>query len=124
MNDRRAKPSPRNGNRLPIGAHRANTGGKKGRSGRIPNAIRLECQDAVLSTALPKMIRYLKAKGKGPADPGWRWCAERILDRGFGKAPRAVDEDGQGETVRIKLEREKALRDRLLRRLARIASHS
>ena len=123
MSDRRAKPSPRNGNRLPVGAHRANTGGKKGRSGRIPNATRLQCQDAVLSTGLPKMVRYLKAKGKGPDDPGWRWCMERLMDRGFGKVPRAVEEDG-GETIRIKLERAKALRDRMLRRLARIDSRS
>ena len=124
MSNKRAKPSPRNGNRLPIGAHRANTGGKKGRSGRIPNAIRVECQDTVLSTALPKMIRYLKAKGKGPADPGWRWCAERVLERGFGKVPRAVDDDGQAETVRIRLEREEAVRAAILCRLARIASRS
>ncbi len=122
MSNRRAKPSPRNGNRLPVGAHRANTGGKKGRSGRIPNATRLQCQDAVLSTGLPKMVRYLKAKGKGPDDPGWRWCMERLLDRGFGKVPRAVEEDAQGETIRIKLERAKAARATILRTLVRIAS--
>ncbi len=124
MSDRRAKPSPRNGNRLPIGAHRANTGGKKGRSGRIPNATRLQCQDAVLSTGLPKMIRYLKAKGKGPDDPGWRWCVERLLDRGFGKVPRAVEEDGQGETIQIKRARANAARATIRRTLARIAARS
>jgi hypothetical protein len=35
-----AKPSGRNGNRLPLGAHPGNTGGKKGRSGRKPNAFK------------------------------------------------------------------------------------
>ena len=49
---------------------------------------------------------------------------ERLLDRGFGKVPRAVEEDGQGETIRIKLERETALRERMLQRLTSIASRS
>ena len=44
-----AKPSPRNGNRLPLGAHPGNTGGKKGRSGRKPDAfkdfVRAEIRD-------------------------------------------------------------------------------
>ena len=35
-----AKPSGRNGNVLPVGAHPGNTGGKKGRSGRKPNAFK------------------------------------------------------------------------------------
>ena len=35
-----AKPSPRNGNALPVGAHEGNTGGKKGRSGRKTNEFR------------------------------------------------------------------------------------
>lgn len=35
-----AKPSPRNGNRLPLGNHPGNTGGKKGRSGRKPLAFK------------------------------------------------------------------------------------
>jgi predicted RNA-binding protein YlqC (UPF0109 family) len=35
-----AKPSPRSGVSLPVGAHPGNTGGRKGRSGRPPNAFR------------------------------------------------------------------------------------
>lgn len=35
-----AKPSPRSGVSLPVGAHPGNTGGKKGRSGRLPSMIR------------------------------------------------------------------------------------
>jgi len=35
-----AKPSPRSGVALPLGAHAKNTGGKKGRSGRPPNDLR------------------------------------------------------------------------------------
>lgn len=35
-----AKPSPRSGYALPVGNHPGNTGGKKGRSGRKPNAFK------------------------------------------------------------------------------------
>lgn len=35
-----ARPSPRNGVQLPVGAHPGNTGGKAGRSGRKPDAFR------------------------------------------------------------------------------------
>lgn len=34
-----APPSPRSGHRLPVGNHPGNTGGKKGRSGRKPEAF-------------------------------------------------------------------------------------
>lgn len=34
------KPSPRSGYALPVGNHPGNTGGKKGRSGRKPNAFK------------------------------------------------------------------------------------
>jgi len=42
-----AKPSGRNGNRLPLGNHAGNTGGKKGRSGRKPWAFRDEMRRAL-----------------------------------------------------------------------------
>lgn len=42
---RYAPPSPRNGNRLPIGAHPGNTGGKRKRSGRKPDAFRRALED-------------------------------------------------------------------------------
>ncbi len=35
--------SPLNGAEIPLGAHPRNTGGKKGRSGRPPSAIRERC---------------------------------------------------------------------------------
>ena len=36
--------SPLNGAEIPLGAHSRNSGGKKGRSGRPPSAIRIRCQ--------------------------------------------------------------------------------
>lgn len=44
---RLAKPSGRNGNQLPVGAHPGNTGGKKGRSGRTPEDIRRRLRDSL-----------------------------------------------------------------------------
>jgi hypothetical protein len=44
-----AKPSGRNGNRLPLGAHPGNTGGKPGRSGRPPKAFKKFCREAAKS---------------------------------------------------------------------------
>ncbi len=37
---RRSAPSPLTGATLPLGAHPGNTGGKKGRSGRLPSIVR------------------------------------------------------------------------------------
>lgn len=47
-----AKPSPRNGNQLPLGNHPGNTGGKKGRSGRKPNTFLTKCLAASEDPAL------------------------------------------------------------------------
>jgi hypothetical protein len=41
-----AKPSPVNGVALPVGAHSHNTGGKPGRSGRPPSAVREAMREA------------------------------------------------------------------------------
>jgi hypothetical protein len=41
-----AKPSPRSGVALPVGAHAANTGGKPGRSGRLPSVVREAMREA------------------------------------------------------------------------------
>lgn len=66
-----APPSPRNGYRLPLGAHPKNTGGKKGRSGRKPDAFKRaleEVRDAkglrVLEAILDGSLEY----GALPAD--------------------------------------------------------
>lgn len=40
MTGKTAPPSPLNGVSLPVGAHPGNTGGKRGRSGRTPNAFK------------------------------------------------------------------------------------
>jgi len=58
--------------RLPAGTHPGNTGGKKGRSGRIPNELKLSAQDVGFQYIFPKLERYLKRTNKGPAGAGRR----------------------------------------------------
>ena len=95
--------------------------GKKGRSGRVPTEIKVDCQEAVFSIALPKIIRYLSATRKGPSDAGWRWAVDRLFDRGFGRVPLPITGDDEGDPIAVRVERAAALKGRLLERLARIA---
>lgn len=94
--------------------------GKKGRSGRIPNELKLECQDAVFSFGLRKVINYVKAPKKTASDAGFRWALDTLLERGFGKVPLPITGDSEGDPIAVKMERAKALKSRLLERLARI----
>ena len=95
--------------------------GRKGRSGRVPTEIKVDCQEAVFSIALPKIIRYLSATRKGPSDAGWRWAVDRLFDRGFGRVPLPITGDDEGDPIAVRVERAAALKGRLLERLARIA---
>jgi len=96
--------------------------GKKGRSGRTPNAVKADCQEAVFSYVLPKLVNYIKAPKKTASDPGWRWAVDTILDRGFGRVPLPITGDEEGDPIAVRVERAAALRSRLLERLDRIAS--
>jgi hypothetical protein len=52
-----AKPSPRNGQALPLGDHPANTGGKPGRSGRPSKAFKAWIADVQRDPAAQNAIR-------------------------------------------------------------------
>jgi len=54
---RYAPPSGRNGNRLPLGAHPLNTGGKKGRSGRISTKLGLFLKELRESEDFHEVLR-------------------------------------------------------------------
>lgn len=56
-----AKPSPRSGYALPVGAHPGNTGGKKGRSGRKPNNF-IEWCKAVTADETVQAVNLARAK--------------------------------------------------------------
>ena len=56
-----ARPSPRSGVSLPVGAHPWNTGGKKGRSGRKPNNF-VEWCDSVTKDETVRAVNLARAK--------------------------------------------------------------
>ncbi len=85
----------RNGNKMPVGAHPGNTGGKPGRSGRKPIWFIGECEGLADEVVLPKIRDYLQEKL--PDDAGWRWAAELVVGYAKGKVPQHItlanDED-------------------------------
>lgn len=54
---RLAPPSPNGGARLPLGNHPGNTGGKPGRSGRLPNAFKQFCRDLAASKEYQEALK-------------------------------------------------------------------
>lgn len=72
-----AKPSPRNGNVLPLGNHPGNTGGKPGRSGRP----RLEWKDAFAELRKdPDVQSAIERAAKDEKSRGFR-SALAVLER-------------------------------------------
>lgn len=51
-------------------------------AGRPPNALLAACQAVVLGE-LPRLTTYVAKHG--PADVGYRWALDRLLERGWGK---------------------------------------
>lgn len=83
-----AKPSGRNGNVLPVGAHPGNTGGKPGRSGRRPFAITLAAQELVDKHDLLNVAVKIAV---GPSKDTDRLAAIRLLvEYGYGRAPQHI----------------------------------
>jgi hypothetical protein len=106
--------SPLSGAAIPLGAHPGNTGGKKGRSGRLPSKVREACR-----LAFHQRLKVLKQI----ADNEHEDAADRI---------RAVDTLGKYGGIQ-KIEHTGAddgpiqvnvveLRERIAGRLARLAS--
>lgn len=84
-----ARPSPKNGNRLPLGAHPGNTGGKKGRSGPKSLDFYVQCQGAVDNHVLPKVIAVVKERspvGKKGQPDGAYWAAANFLAK-YARSP-------------------------------------
>ncbi len=88
----------------------------------MPSEVKVDCQETVFVIALPKIVRYLRRRGKTADDPGWRWAVDLLFDRGFGRVPLPITGDEEGDPIAVKVERAKALKGRLLERLARIAA--
>lgn len=79
-----------------------NSGGKAGRSGRKPHAFVEACGRIVDNVVLPKVRSYLAAHS--PADAGWRWCADKLMDYGKGKPAQVIQHAGaEGGPMRFTL---------------------
>jgi hypothetical protein len=91
-----AKPSPRSGVRLPLGAHPGNTGGKKGRSGRRPQNVVLRA-----ATIVERRIHVLDDIAKDGAKDENRIRAIETAAK-IGKLIGAEQVEHSGEvTVRV-----------------------
>jgi hypothetical protein len=83
-----AKPSPRSGVALPLGAHPGNTGGKKGRSGRPPNWLKDFCDDML---ADPKCQSAVRTILRNPDHSAFATMWKAAGDRAHGKPDQKVD---------------------------------
>lgn len=97
-----ARPSPRSGVRLPLGAHPGNTGGKKGRSGRKPEAFtnflaRLR-QD-------PRLHQAIEAAAMDATSAGFKSALKVLTDYDDAKPAEKRELSGKLE-VRVKISRE------------------
>ncbi len=80
--------SPRSGSEIPTGAHPGNTGGKKGRSGRKPEAFKAMCQ----ALASSKEVRANAAKILRNADhPLFIGALKWASENGYGRPAQTVD---------------------------------
>lgn len=77
-----AKPSPRSGVALPLGAHPGNTGGKPGRSGRKSDAFLSKCIAAIEDAEL-----WAEARKRNPVS-----VLQLAAEYTKSKAPTKVDQ--------------------------------
>ena len=102
-----AKPAPNPGWFRKGADPRRAKGGKKAHIGRPTIELYQKCRGMTFETILPKLKAYIEAGDHDPDDPGFRWAAERIMDRGFGKPTQQVDVaavDAEGERKVFTLE--------------------
>jgi sarcosine oxidase gamma subunit len=90
-----AKPSPINGNRLPVGAHPGNTGGKKGRSGRKPDEFKAMMRAMVSHAQAAEALQNILRDASHPQFvQAYRMAAEF----GYGKAQQHIEHTGEVKT--------------------------
>jgi hypothetical protein len=89
--------SPLNGAKIPLGAHPGNTGGKPGRSGRIPSAVREACLEE-FGKRIPRLASI--ADGMVPLTETCPACGFQAKDNGIREPEvrdiiRAMDQLGK-----------------------------
>ena len=80
--------SPINGAEIPLGAHPGNTGGKPGRSGRLPSAVRTAALEE-FATRVPRIAAI--ADGNVPLTETCPKCGYQAKDGGFAVPPDVGD---------------------------------
>ena len=76
---------------LPLGAHPWNTGGKKGRSGRKPNAFKEMCRLLASSDLVWSSVQLILLNPNHPSFVGaLKWASEN----GYGKPAQKIDLKG------------------------------
>ncbi len=80
--------SPRSGSELPTGAHPGNTGGKKGRSGRKPNAFKELCREILEDEETREALR---AAAKSPNAPGYGGIIKMLASSAEGVPAQKVE---------------------------------
>jgi hypothetical protein len=80
--EKRAQP---HGGALYQGGVRGNRGG----TGRPQIAFKAECESICNALLLPAIRAYLA--GHDPADPGYRWAADKMLEYGQGRPVQRVE---------------------------------
>ena len=102
---RLAPPSGRNGNRLPVGAHPGNTGGKKGRSGRRPNEHVEWCRSMISDPTHEAEVVKVLANADHPAY-ATMWKEVRAV--AYGKPVQPHEHGGaNGGDITIRVVRER-----------------
>jgi hypothetical protein len=84
--------SPLNGAETPTGAHPGNTGGKKGRSGRKPDAFKAFMRSLVSHDDVADALRTVLAN---PGHPGFVSAFKMAAEFGYGRASQAVQLTGE-----------------------------
>lgn len=93
--------SPRSGAEIPVGAHAKNTGGKKGRSGRKPDAWKSRLREIVSSDVVLDELEQVLADSRHPAYVG---AIKYATEHGFGKATETVEISGKdGQPVQVQV---------------------
>lgn len=91
-----AKPSGRNGNVLPVGAHPGNTGGKSGRSGRKPDEFKAICRALATRTETIAVVAAILTDGSHPRFmAALKWASEN----GYGRPIQRLDVASRGVTL-------------------------
>ena len=83
---------------MPLGAHPKNTGGKKGRSGRKPDAFKAFCQNVLGDAKVRAAARKI---ARNPDHPAWKGAVEWLAKYGHHELVSNLDLTSNGESLTL-----------------------